>query len=464
MKTEVILLAAGKGKRMRASLPKVLLPLGGSPMLFHSLTTLASLKPHKIHLVVGHGEAQLKEALGGWALAGWEQLNLVRQTEQLGTGHAAALALRKVAKDSLALIMFADVPLVRKQTLRRLMTRARSSKAVWSVAELEAPYGYGRIRRDEQGRPCRIVEEKDCTPKERSIKEANMGILAAPARVLLKWLEEILACPPANAQQEYLLTDLMEHAYKDSYPIELVKTNDTSEFLGANDMVQLAQLERIVQRRRREYLMNQGVCFLDPQRVDILGQVRAGQDVIIGPNVIFKGEVVLAKAVSIASHCVIDSCSIGEGTQVRDFCHLEGSRIGKNCVLGPYSRVRPQCFFEDEVHLGNFVEAKKAHIGKGSKASHLTYLGDSKIGKQVNLGAGTITCNYDGTKKHLTVIKEGAFIGSNTSLVAPVTIGKGATIGAGSVISKDVSAYSLAVSRSKQQEIKDFASSIKKKG
>jgi len=428
-------------------------------MISHSLTTLSSLKPHRIHLVVGHGEAQLREAV-----AGWKKINLVRQTEQLGTGHAAMLALRKVAKGSLVLIMFADVPLVSKQTLKKLMTRARLSKAVWSVAQLEDPYGYGRVLRDENGRPCRIVEEKDCTPTERSIKEANMGILAAPARVLLKWLEEILACPPANVQREYLLTDLMEHAYKDSYPIELVKTNDSGEFLGANDMIQLAQLERIVQRRRIEKLMSRGVCFLDPQRVDILGQVRAAQDVIIGPNVIFKGEVVLGKAVNISSHCVIDNCSIAEGTQVRDFCHLEGSRIGKNCVLGPYSRVRPQCFFEDEVHLGNFVETKKAYIGRGSKASHLTYVGDSKIGKQVNLGAGTITCNYDGMKKHLTVIKEGVFVGSNTSLVAPVTIGKGATIGAGSVISKDVSAYSLAVERNKQQEIKNFPSSIKKRG
>lgn len=458
MKTEIILLAAGKGKRMKTSLPKVLLPLGGSPMVFHSLTTLVGVKPDRIHLVVGHGEAQLSQAM-----AEWKAVNLVRQPEQLGTGHAAALALKQVDKHSLALIMFADTPLVSKQTLRRLIARAQLGRAVWSVAELENPYGYGRILRDEKGCPCRIVEEKDCTPAERSIKEANMGILAASAGVLAKWLEEILAHPPTNTQREYILTDLMEYAYRDSYPIELVRSNDADEFLGANDMIQLAQLERILQKRRVEELAGQGVCFLDPLRVDIWGQVKAGRDVTIGPNVIFKGKVTLGQGVSISSHCVIEDCTIAAGTQVRDFCHLEGSRIGKNCTLGPFSRVRPQCLIEDEAHLGNFVETKKTHMGKGSKASHLTYLGNSKIGQQVNIGAGTITCNYDGVKKHLTVIKDDAFIGSNTALVAPVTIGKGATIGAGSVINKDVSDYSLAVERNKQQEIRRFSPFGRKK-
>ena len=449
MQLEIILLAAGKGKRMQSSLPKVLLPLGGQSMLHHCLTTLQKLKPALIHLVVGHKEEQVRQSVQAM-----KKVNLIRQKEQLGTGHAVAQALKKIPQDSLTMVIYADVPLVRAQTLKKLLGKARSGKAVWCIADLMDPYGYGRILRDERGNACRIVEERNCTSRQRVIKEANMGALAAPAGVLQKWLKRILAQPPDDAQKEYLLTDVMQLAYQEAYPIDTLKTDDESEFWGANDMLQLAKLERVLQARRVAELARKGVYLADPARVDILGSVQAAQNVKLGPNILFIGRVRLGEGVQIDSHCVINDCSIAAGTRVRDFCHLEASRIGKNCTLGPYARVRPQSQFEDEVGIGNFVETKKAHIGRGTKVHHLTYLGDTQIGTGVNIGAGTITCNYDGMRKHLTVIKDRAFIGSNTALVAPVTIGRDAVVGAGSVINRNVSDNSLAVERSSQREIK----------
>lgn len=452
MKVEIILLAAGQGKRMKRQLPKILLPLGGQPMLFHILSQLNRLKAHKMHIVVGYKE----EWLRAQPLASAE---LVRQKERLGTAHAVAQAIKRVAQDNLVLIIYGDVPLVREWTLKKLIRTAQKNQAVWCIARLENPYGYGRIVRDENGRPCRIVEEKDCTIQQRSIKEANMGVLAASADFLRKGLRRILAQPPDNAQGEYLLTDLMEFAYQGGYAIDTLMTADETEFWGANDMLQLAKLERVLQNRRVAVLAQQGVYFADPSRVDILGSLRAGRNLSIGPNVIFKGQVQLGDGVRIGSHCVIKDCRIAAGTEVRDFCHIEDSRIGKNCVLGPYARVRPQSRIEDEVRIGNFVETKNVQLKAGVKVSHLTYLGDSEIGKQVNVGAGVITCNYDGVRKNHTVIKDGAFIGSNSALVAPVVIGKNAVVGAGSVINKNVQDRSLAVTRADQKEIKNYRSS-----
>ena len=426
-KIEVILLAAGQGKRMKNHIPKVLLPLGGKPMLLHILDALKPLKPYKVHLVIGHGEEQVRSQ----NISGVE---FVLQKQQLGTGHAVAAALKKLKKDSLVLVLYGDVPLIKKDTLRKLVRMTQRSDAVWCIANLDDPTGYGRILRDEEARACAIVEEKDCTKEQQAIKEANMGVMIATASFLSIGLKNLLASPLRNKQGEYLLTDLMKFGYERGQSIKTLMVEDKTEFLGANDMLQLAHLERILQYRRASMLAQQGVYFVDMHRVDVLGDLRVGKGVSIGPNVIFKGRVRLGDGVRIASHCVIEDCSIGTGTEIYDFCHLVSSRIGHNCGLGPYARIRPSSHIEDRVRIGNFVETKAVHLKADTKVSHLTYLGDSSIGEKVNIGAGTITCNYDGIKKNRTIIQDGVFIGSNTALIAPITIGKGAIVGAGSVI------------------------------
>ena len=474
MKNEFIILAAGKGKRMATDVPKVLLPLGGEPMLFHIIKQVATIKHSNINLVIGNGSPQVKDALN-------ESLHIpvrkITQQHQLGTGHAVAQAIRAVSNDCIVVVLYGDVPLLQKSTIVRMINAAQglssdssSSKrgkqratkansgncAVWLTALMENPTGYGRIIRNPVGNPIAIMEEKDCNSTQRKIKEVNTGIMAAPAASMKKWLRKLMAQKPANKQQEYLLTDLMLMAHNEEHPIKTLTTKDTSEFLGANDMLQLAHLERVLQLRRVGELAKRGVYFRDPKRADICGDIKVGRNVRIGVNVILSGDIKIGNDVTIGNHCNITSSIIKDGSEVKDFCHIQDSRIGKQCTLGPYARLRPQSILEDEAMLGNFIEVKNSKMGKGSKANHLSYIGDSQIGKGVNMGAGTITCNYDGKNKHQTTIKDGAFIGSNTALVAPVTVGKNAIVGAGSVITENIPAASLAITRSPQKNIKGY--------
>ena len=458
MKVEFILLAAGKGTRTRQDLPKVLLPLGGEPMLFHILRELAQIDNSHINLVVGYGEEEVKDAVAKLKLP-QDTLSYVSQKEQLGTGHAVACAMNKLTNSSIAVVLYGDVPFLSRKTIERVIaeitdTKDSKSTAVWLTTDLADPSGFGRIQRNTVGNPIAIVEEKDCDAHQKRIKEVNTGIMAAPAKSMQSWLKELLASKPKNKQGEYLLTDLMQLAHKKDHVIKVIKTKDKKDYLSANDMWQLAKLERMLQRKRAQELGESGVYMRDPERLDILGDLKVGDKVSLGANVLFKGKVKLGSDVIIGDNCIIEDSQIGDGTQVRDFCHIQNSKIGARCSLGPYARLRPQSQLEDEVHIGNFVETKKSVLRQGAKASHLSYIGDSEVGKNSNVGAGVITCNYDGKSKHQTIIEEGTFIGSNTSLVAPVTVGKNATIGAGSVITKDVPASSLAVTRAAQKTVR----------
>ena len=442
---------------MRADRPKVLLPLGGMPMLYHCLESAQKALTDEIYLVIGHGNQQVKECLQD--LGAPTRVKTVLQQDLLGSGHALSLALRAIPASAVVVVMYGDAPLIKPKTIKQLIRAARNEAAIWLTARMEQPHGYGRIIRDSAGSACAIVEEKDCDARQRRIKEINTGFMAAPADRLRAWLKQVLAAGPTNKQSEYLLTDVMQFAYTDSYPIKTAICNDSKEFLGANDLWQLTQLEHQLQQDRVRALAQQGGYFLHPGAVRILGKngsLRIGRNVNIGANIVFNGAVRLGNNVHIGSGCFIKDTSIGDDTQVLESCHLDEARLGKRCSVGPFARIRPQSYVDDEARVGNFVEMKNARLGPGSKASHLSYLGDALIGAEANLGAGTITCNYDGKTKHQTRIKDGAFIGSNASLVAPVTIGERAIVGAGSVISKDVAADSLALERSRQQEIKNY--------
>ena len=469
MNIEFILLAAGKGKRTLSDLPKVLLPLGGKPMLFHIIEQMTRFRNSNINLVIGHDATQVKTATEDFC----NKLNLspariryVNQKEQRGTGHAVAVALKKIpakeANNSLGVVMYGDVPLIRDETIKAMIQEASPSKqqevsAVWLTAHLENPTGYGRIVRNTFGRPIGIVEEKDCKAEQRKIKEINTGILAAPLRSIKPWLNRMLRSKPQSAQGEYLLTDLMHMAYQEDHNIGILTASDREEFLGANDMWQLTQLERIVQKRRAEDLAKKGVYLRDPQRLDILGEVKTGKGVKIGVNVILRGKISIGKDVEIGNNCLLENCSIGDGTTVKDFCYIQDAKVGKRCTLGPYTRLRPGTDLGEEVKLGNFVEVKNSKLKQGAQVSHLSYIGDTHIGTNTNIGAGVITCNYDGIDKHKTVIKDNSFIGSNTSLVAPLTIGKDSIVGAGSTITKDVKDGSLALTRAPQRSYTDMA-------
>lgn len=464
MKKEFIILAAGKGKRMISDLPKVLLPLGGEPMLFHIMKQAAKIKNNSIKLVIGNGKEQVQDALEKLTLPKTVSVKQIIQEEQRGTGHAVAQAIGTIANNSIVTVLYGDVPLLQKETIARIVKSAAPSKdnkegcAIWLTAQLDNPSGYGRIVRNSFGKPIAIVEEKDCNIRQKEIKEVNTGIMSAPASAIKRWLKKLMAQKPANKQKEYLLTDLMLMAKTEKYPIRTIAAQNTEEFLGANDMQELARLERILQMRLVGEHAKKGVYFRDPARIDILGgnRINFGKNVQVGVNVIFSGNIRVGNNVNIGNNCIISDVNIGNDTEIKDFCHIQNSRIGKRCILGPYARLRPQSIMEDETMLGNFVEVKKSTIGKGSKASHLSYIGNSKLGPGVNFGAGAITCNYDGKSKHETKIKDGAFIGSNTSLVAPVTIGKNAMVGAGSVITEDIPAANLAISRSPQKHIKNY--------
>ena len=453
MSLDVIILAAGKGTRMRSTLPKVLHRMAGLPLVEHVIQTARKLDAHAVHGVYGHGGEQVPETLRHLGV------NWVRQEPQLGTGHAVQQAMPSVTSD-LVLILYGDVPLTRLATLKSLVAAAHGGALAVLTAILRDPSGYGRIVRNEQGRVIRIVEQKDASDAQKTICEINTGILVAPTERLRGWLSRL---GNRNAQQEYYLTDIIGMAAADGVTIASAAPQAEWEILGVNSKHQLAELERIHQRNRANELMEQGVTLMDPARFDLRGTLHAGQDVSIDVNVIIEGEVTLGDRVYIGANNVLRNCRIGAGTIVQPNCVIEDSVIGPDCRLGPFARVRPETQIAAHAHIGNFVEIKKSTIGEGSKVNHLSYVGDTDIGKNANVGAGTITCNYDGANKHRTVIGDNAFIGSNTALVAPVTVGAKATIGAGSVITKDAPAGELSLTRAKQTTVPGWQRPVKKK-
>ena len=452
MPLDVIVLAAGQGKRMRSDLPKVLHPIAGRPLLAHVLDTARTLAPRRTIVVHGHGAERVRAAFEQSALE-W-----VLQAEQLGTGHAVQQAMPRVADDATVLILYGDVPLVRAASLKRLIEAAGDGVAVMTT-ELDDPSGYGRIVRDAGGRVERIVEHRDATPAEHPIREINAGFMALSARRLAGWLKKI---GNRNAQGEYYLTDVVTLAVAEGVPVQGVKIADADEVAGVNSKRELAVLERAYQRREAERLLESAVSLADPSRIDVRGTLECGRDVSIDVNCVFEGSVKLGDGVRIGPNCVLRDVDLGPGTEVFAFSHLEDSQVGARCRLGPYARLRPGSSLADEVHVGNFVEVKASRLGVGSKANHLTYIGDSEIGAKVNVGAGTITCNYDGVSKHRTVIEDECFIGSDTTLVAPVRIARGSYIGAGSTITKDTPAGQLTLARAKQASIPSWKPPKKK--
>jgi len=441
MQLSVVILAAGQGKRMNSDLPKVLQPLAGEPLLQHVISAAQSLTPSHIYVVYGHGGAQVQKALAH------EAVEWILQADQLGTGHAVMQAMCVIPDDHTVLVLYGDVPLIGTSSLGKLVAAAgEGALAVLSVA-VEDAGGYGRIVRDAQGRVVAIVEHKDADPAQLKIKEVNSGLMAAPAGRLRDWLLEL---GRDNTQREYFLTDVVAGAARSGTRIEAFAAANALEVAGVNDKIQLAQVEAGYRRLRAEELMLAGATLADPQRIDIRGQVKAGRDVFIDVNAVLIGKVELAAGVKVGPNCVIVNSTIGEGTEILANSMLDNAIVAQNCRIGPFARLRPGTVMHAEVHIGNFVEVKNTEIGTGSKANHLTYLGDSQVGRGVNVGAGSITCNYDGVNKWPTFIGDGAFIGSGSMLVAPVRIGAGATIGAGSTITASTPDGKLTLERSKQ--------------
>jgi len=439
MPLEIVILAAGQGKRMRSSLPKILHPLAGRPLLSHVLCTARTLAPRRIIVVHGNGAEQVRSAFAD------AQVEWALQAEQLGTGHAVQQALPSISPDADVLILYADVPLVRSDTLKRLLDAGRDGLAVMT-AELADPTGYGRIVRQGAGNVARIVEQRDASAAELALREVNAGFMAMSARRLAGWLGKLTN---RNAQREYYLTDVVSLAVAEGVPVRAVKVDDPWEVAGVNSKRELAALERQYQLKEADRLLGEAVTLADPARIDVRGELTCGADVAIDVNCVFEGKVNLADGVRIGPNCLLRNVRIGAGTQILAFSHLEDSEIGARCRLGPYARLRPGNSLDDEVHVGNFVELKASRIGKGSKANHLSYIGDSEVGAAVNVGAGTITCNYDGAAKHRTIIEDECFIGSDTTLVAPVRVARGSYIGAGSTINKDTPAGQLTLSRAR---------------
>jgi len=453
MKLGVVILAAGQGTRMRSALPKVLHPLAGRPMLGHVLDTAHALHSERMCVVYGYGGEQVREAMSGY------QCDWVLQAEQLGTGHAVMQARESMAGMDRVLVLYGDVPLIGVGTLRRVIADASQTALGVLTVILDDPTGYGRIVRDGDGRVLRIVEQKDASEAELEIDEINTGFMLADRARLYDWLSRT---GNRNAQGEYYLTDIIGQAVAEGISVATTQPDEIAEVSGINDRIQLAALERHFQRRYAQQLMRDGVTICDPSRIDIRGTLSAGRDVTIDPNCIFEGDVHLDDGVSIGPNCLIRDSRIGPGTSVFANSVIEGARIGARARIGPFARLRPQATLSDEVHVGNFVEIKKSEIGIGSKVNHLSYVGDARVGRSVNVGAGTITCNYDGANKHLTEIGDDAFIGSNTALVAPVSVGEGATIGAGSVIGRPAPAGKLTVTRARQTTIEHWVRPTKK--
>jgi bifunctional UDP-N-acetylglucosamine pyrophosphorylase/glucosamine-1-phosphate N-acetyltransferase len=452
MPLEIIILAAGQGKRMRSKLPKILHPLAGRPLLGHVLATARALAPHRIFVVHGNGAEQVRAAFPQ------AQVEWVLQAEQLGTGHAVQQAMPQISPEGEVLILYADVPLVRPSTLKRLVDAARGGVAVMT-AELAEPSGYGRIVRQASGNVARIVEHKDASDEELAIREINAGFMAMSARRLAGWLARITN---RNSQKEYYLTDVVSLAVGEGVPVRAVKVDEAWEVAGVNSKRELAELERRYQRMQAERLLAEAVTLADPARIDVRGELACGTDVAIDVNCVFEGSVTLADGVRIGPNCVLRNVSVGPNTEVLAFSHLEDSEVGARCRLGPYARLRPGTSLADEVHVGNFVEVKASRVGAGSKANHLSYIGDSDIGANVNVGAGTITCNYDGVAKNRTIIEDDCFIGSDATLVAPVRIARGSYIGAGSTISKDTPPGQLTVARARQVAVPSWKPPKKK--
>ena len=448
----VVILAAGLGKRMSSDLPKVLHPLAGRPLLAHVIDAARALAPARVCIVYGHGGERVREAIAEESLA-W-----VRQEPQLGTGHALQQALPALSENAHVLVLYGDVPLTRPQTLARLRDAAVDGVSLLTV-EVGDPTGYGRIVR-EGGLVKRIVEEKDATPSERAIREINSGIMVLPTRHVARWLASLRS---NNAQREYYLTDVIALAVKEGCAVHAVQPSEVWETLGVNSKRELAELERVYQYNRALQLLDEGVRLADPARVDVRGRLDCGRDVAIDVNCVIEGEVALGDRVSIGANCVLRNVRIDADTRIEPFCHLEDSEIGARCRVGPYARFRPGVRIAESVHIGNFVEVKASAIGTGSKANHLSYIGDTEIGRNVNVGAGTITCNYDGANKHRTIIEDDVFIGSDTQLVAPVRVGRGATLGAGTTLVLDAPPAQLTLSRAKQVSIPHWQRPAKKK-
>jgi bifunctional UDP-N-acetylglucosamine pyrophosphorylase/glucosamine-1-phosphate N-acetyltransferase len=443
MSLEIVILAAGQGTRMRSALPKVLHPVAGNSMLGHVIHTARQLDPQRIHVVIGHGAEAVRERLAA------DDLNFVLQDQQLGTGHAVAQAVPFIESDTV-LILYGDVPLIEVETLQRLLKLAAPQQLGLLTVELDDPTGYGRIVRDAAGKVTAIVEQKDANDAERAITEGNTGILAVPFQRLGDWMSRL---SNNNAQGEYYLTDVIAMAVSDGLVVATEHPHDAMEVQGANDRKQLAELERHYQLRAARRLMAQGVTLRDPARFDVRGEVTVGRDVLIDINVILEGKVVIEDDVVIGPNCVIKDSTLRKGVQIKANSHIEGAILGEGSDAGPFARLRPGTVLEARAHVGNFVELKNAHMGEGAKAGHLTYLGDAEIGARTNIGAGTITCNYDGANKWKTVLGEDVFIGSNNSLVAPVDISAGATTAAGSTITQNVDKAQLAVGRARQKNI-----------
>ena len=451
----VIILAAGEGKRMKSALPKVLQPLAGRPLLSHVIDTARSLEPAAIRVVYGHGGETVREAL-----VGGESVEWTLQAQQLGTGHAVLQAIPQVPDDHMALILYGDVPLLGHQTLAQLLALAGPRQVALLTMTVDDPSGYGRIVRDSQGRVERIVEQKDASAGQRLIRECNTGVIAAPAGLLKRWLAGLKA---DNSQREYYLTDVIAMAVKDGIAVNPLSCAHAIEALGVNDKVQLAMLESECRRRVARELMLAGVTLADPARIDVRGRVTHGKDVSIDVNVVLEGTVKLGDRVRIGPGCVIRDAEIGDDTRVYPHCVIEGAVIGPNCNIGPFSRFRPTSHLSGGVHIGNFVEVKNSTMAAESKANHLSYVGDAQVGARVNIGAGTIIANYDGANKHLTVIEDDVHTGSNSVLVAPITIGAGATVAAGSTVANQVPGGKLTIARARQTTLENWKRPTKQK-
>lgn len=449
----VVILAAGMGKRMQSDLPKVLHALAGKPLLSHVIDTARQLSPSRCCVVYGHGGDKVPKLLAA------DDLQFVLQEPQLGTGHAVMQAVSKLNEDQPTLVLYGDVPLTTVATLRTLTAKAGNDKLAILTIAMDDPTGYGRIVR-EQNKIIRIVEQKDATDLERQIREVNTGIMVAPTRQLKDWLSRL---SNHNAQGEYYLTDIIALAVNDNVIIESAQPSHAWETLGVNSKVQLAELERIHQLNLAHQLLEQGVTLADPARIDIRGELHCGRDVSIDVGCVFEGQVYIGQGVSIGAYCVIKNSRIADNANIKPFTHIDEASVGSDSQIGPYARLRPGTTLGSDVHVGNFVEIKNSEFGAHSKANHLAYVGDTTVGSRVNIGAGTITCNYDGANKHRTVIEDDAFIGSDTQLVAPVTVGKGATIGAGTTLTKDAPPDSLTVSRARQTTIAGWQRPVKQK-
>jgi bifunctional UDP-N-acetylglucosamine pyrophosphorylase/glucosamine-1-phosphate N-acetyltransferase len=446
MRFQVVILAAGQGKRMHSDRPKVLHPLAGRPLLAHVIATARALAPQRICIVHGHGGEQVKAAVTG------NDLRFALQQPQLGTGHALQQALPHLGDAAQTLVLYGDVPLVRAETLRCLLDAAGKGVAILTAEPADAA-GYGRILRNRQKKVTGIVEHRDATAAQRKIREINTGIMVLPTAKLKQWLPKL---SNRNAQNEYYLTDLVALAVKDRVAVAGVKVADAGDTEGVNSRAQLARLERACQARQARQLLEAGVSLDDPARIDIRGELRCGRDVRIDVGCVFEGRVSLADGVSVGPNCVLRDVAVGAGTRIEAFCHLDGATIGESARIGPYARIRPGTALDDEVHIGNFVEVKASTLGRASKANHLAYVGDSTVGRDVNIGAGTITCNYDGANKHRTVIEDEVHIGSDVQLVAPVRLARGTTVGAGTTVWQDTAPEGLVINPKRQEQRGDW--------